>query len=151
MFRGYLNEEKRYRKCFAGGWYLTGDLAKRDEDGYFWFVGRGNDVIKSSGHLIGPFEVESCLVSHPAVLEAGVVGREDSDQLVKPRAYVVLQPGQVGSEALAQELKEFVKDKLAPYKYPRWVEFVYSLPKNDRGKIDRRKLKATDYLLRSRS
>ena len=77
MFRGYLNEDERYRKCFVGGWYLCGDLAMRDADGYFWFVGRGDDVIKSSGHLIGPFEVESALMEHPAVAEAGVIGKPD--------------------------------------------------------------------------
>ena len=77
MFRGYLGEEERYRKCFAGGWYLTGDLVRRDADGYFWFVGRGDDVIKSAGHLIGPFEVESALLEHPAVAEAGVIGKPD--------------------------------------------------------------------------
>ena len=77
MFRGYLGEEARYRKCFGGGWYLSGDLATRDGDGYFWFVGRGDDVIKSAGHLIGPFEVESALMEHPAVAEAGVIGKPD--------------------------------------------------------------------------
>ena len=92
MFRGYLNEEERYRKCFAGGWYLTGDLARRDADGYFWFVGRADDVIKSSGHLIGPFEVESALMEHPAVAEAGVIGKPDpvAGEIVK--AFVSLKP-----------------------------------------------------------
>ena len=93
MFRGYLDEEERYRRCFAGGWYLTGDLARRDADGWYWFVGRGDDVIKSSGHLIGPFEVESLLMEHPAVAEAGVIGVPDpvAGQLVK--AFVLLRPG----------------------------------------------------------
>ena len=93
MFRGYLDQEERYRACFAGGWYLTGDLAMRDTDGYFWFVGRGDDVIKSAGHLIGPFEVESALMEHPAVAEAGVIGKPDPivGQLVK--AFVTLRPG----------------------------------------------------------
>ena len=91
MFRGYLNEEERYRKCFAGGWYLTGDLAKRDGDGYFWFVGRADDVIKSSGHLIGPFEVESTLMEHPAVAEAGVIGKPDPMAGEVVKAFVVAQ------------------------------------------------------------
>ena len=101
MLRGYLHEEERYRKCFAGGWYLTGDLAKRDADGYFWFVGRADDVIKSSGHLIGPFEVESALMEHPAVAEAGVIGKPDpmAGEIVK--AFVALKPGYepIGSAA----------------------------------------------------
>ena len=93
MFRGYLHEDERYRKCFAGGWYLTGDLAMRDADGYFWFVGRADDVIKSAGHLIGPFEVESALMEHPAVAEAGVIGKPDpmAGEIVK--AFVALKPG----------------------------------------------------------
>ena len=93
MMRGYLHEEERYRKCFAGGWYLTGDLAKRDADGYFWFVGRADDVIKSSGHLIGPFEVESALMEHPAVAEAGVIGKPDPMAGEMVKAFVALKPG----------------------------------------------------------
>ena len=92
MFRGYLNEEQRYRKCFVGGWYLTGDLARRDADGYFWFVGRADDVIKSSGHLIGPFEVESTLMEHPAVAEAGVIGKPDPVAGEVVKAFVSLKP-----------------------------------------------------------
>ena len=100
MFRGYLDDDERYRKCFAGGWYLTGDLARRDADGYFWFVGRADDVIKTSGHLIGPFEVESVLMEHPAVAEAGVIGKPDpvAGEIVK--AFVALKPGFEPSEAL---------------------------------------------------
>ena len=105
MFRGYLGEEERYRKCFAGGWYLTGDLVRRDADGYFWFVGRGDDVIKSSGHLIGPFEVESVLLEHPAVAEAGVIGKPDpvAGEIVK--AFVVARsPGTSRARMLRREL-----------------------------------------------
>ena len=104
MMRGYLHEEERYRKCFAGGWYLTGDLAMRDADGYYWFVGRADDVIKSAGHLIGPFEVESALMEHPAVAEAGVIGKPDpiAGEIVK--AFVALKPGFEPSEALRKEL-----------------------------------------------
>ena len=93
MMRGYLHEEERYRKCFVGGWYLTGDLARRDADGYYWFVGRADDVIKSSGHLIGPFEVESALMEHPAVAEAGVIGKPDPDAGEIVKAFVALKPG----------------------------------------------------------
>ena len=100
MLRGYLHEDERYRKCFAGPWYLTGDLAKRDADGYYWFVGRADDVIKSSGHLIGPFEVESALMEHPAVAEAGVIGKPDpmAGEIVK--AFVALKAGFTPTEAL---------------------------------------------------
>ena len=100
MFRGYLNDEERYRKCFAGGWYLTGDLAQRDADGYFWFVGRADDVIKSAGHLIGPFEVESALMEHPAVAEAGVIGKPDPVVGEVVKAFVVAEAGFEPSEAL---------------------------------------------------
>ncbi len=107
MFRAYLNEDERYRKCFAGDWYLTGDLAKRDADGYFWFVGRADDVIKSSGHLIGPFEVESAFMEHPAVAEAGVIGKPDPivGEIVK--AFVALKPGYKAGPALERELLGF--------------------------------------------
>ena len=104
MFRGYLGEEERYRKCFAGDWYLTGDLARRDEDGYFWFVGRGDDVIKSAGHLIGPFEVESALMEHPAVAEAGVIGKPDPVIGETVKAFVALKTGFTWSEALRLDL-----------------------------------------------
>ena len=100
MFRGYLGEEERYRKCFAGGWYLTGDLVRRDRDGYFWFVGRGDDVIKSAGHLIGPFEVESVLLEHPAVADAGVIGKPDPVAGEVVKAFVALAPGHDPSEEL---------------------------------------------------
>ena len=93
MFRGYLHDDERYAACFAGGWYLTGDLARRDADGYFWFVGRADDVIKSAGHLIGPFEVESALMEHPAVAEAGVIGKPDPVAGEVVKAFVTLRPG----------------------------------------------------------
>ena len=104
MFRGYLHEEERYRKCFVGGWYLTGDLAKRDGDGYFWFVGRADDVIKSSGHLIGPFEVESTLLEHPAVAEAGVIGKPDPVAGEVVKAFVSLKPPYLSQRAVAQRI-----------------------------------------------
>ena len=104
MFRGYLHDDERYRKCFVDGWYLTGDLARRDRDGYFWFVGRADDVIKSSGHLIGPFEVESALMEHPAVAEAGVIGKPDPMAGEMVKAFVALKPGHAPDEALRREL-----------------------------------------------
>ena len=144
MFRGYLNEEERYRRCFAGGWYLTGDLAKRDADGYFWFVGRGDDVIKSSGHLIGPFEVESCLMEHPAVAEAGVIGVPDPVAGEVVKAFVELQPGLEPSEGLRLEIIGFARKRLGAAVAPRLVDFTTNLPKTRSGKILRRLLKARE-------
>jgi acetyl-CoA synthetase len=144
MFRGYLNEEERYRKCFAGDWYLTGDLAKRDADGYLWFVGRADDVIKSSGHLIGPFEVESAFLAHPAVAEAGVIGKPDpvAGEIVK--AFVALKPGHVPDETLKRELLAFVRKRLGTAVAPKEIDFVPGLPKTRSGKIMRRLLKARE-------
>jgi acetyl-CoA synthetase len=144
MFRAYLGQEERYRACFAGGWYLTGDLASRDEDGYFWFVGRGDDVIKSSGHLIGPFEVESALMEHPAVAEAAVIGLPDpvAGQLVK--AYVSLRPGREPSERLAREIRGFARGRLGAAIAPKAVEFREELPHTRSGKTMRRLLRARE-------
>ena len=119
MFRGYLHEEERYRKCFAGGWYLTGDLAMRDADGYFWFVGRADDVIKSAGHLIGPFEVESALMEHPAVAEAGVIGKPDPVAGEVVKAFVALKPGFAASEELRRELLGHARKRLGPAVAPQ--------------------------------
>ena len=144
MFRGYLHEDERYRKCFAGDWYLTGDLARRDADGYFWFVGRADDVIKTSGHLIGPFEVESAFMDHPAVAEAGVIGKPDpiAGEIVK--AFVALKPGHAASPALERELLAFVRRKLGAAVAPKELAFVPGLPKTRSGKIMRRLLKARE-------
>jgi acetyl-CoA synthetase len=144
MFRGYLNEDERYRKCFAGEWYLTGDLAKRDADGYFWFIGRADDVIKSSGHLIGPFEVESALMEHPAVAEAGVIGKPDPVQLETVKAFVALKPGFEASEALRRDLLGFARKRLGAAVAPKEIDFIASLPKTRSGKIMRRLLKARE-------
>lgn len=144
MFRGYLNEEERYRRCFVGGWYLTGDLAKRDEDGYFWFVGRGDDVIKSSGHLIGPFEVESCLMEHPAVAEAGVIGVPDPVAGEVVKAFVELRPGQEASEELRLDIIGFARKRLGAAVAPRLLDFTTNLPKTRSGKILRRLLKSRE-------
>ena len=144
MFRGYLNEEERYRRCFAGGWYLTGDLAKRDGDGYFWFVGRGDDVIKSSGHLIGPFEVESCLMEHPAVAEAGVIGVPDPVAGEVVKAFVELKAGHEPSEELQLDIIGFARKRLGAAVAPRLLDFTATLPKTRSGKILRRLLKARE-------
>jgi acetyl-CoA synthetase len=144
MFRTYLNEEERYQKCFAGEWYLTGDLAKRDAEGYFWFVGRADDVIKTSGHLIGPFEVESAFMEHPAVAEAGVIGKPDpiAGEIVK--AFVALKPGHSASPALERELLGFVRKRLGTAVAPKELAFLPGLPKTRSGKIMRRLLKARE-------
>jgi acetyl-CoA synthetase len=144
MFRGYLGEDERYRKCFAGGWYMTGDLAMRDGDGYFWFVGRGDDVIKSAGHLIGPFEVESALMEHPAVAEAGVIGKPDPlvGEIVK--AFCSLKSGHEPSEALRKEILGHARKRLGPAVAPKEIEFRASLPRTRSGKIMRRLLKARE-------
>ncbi len=144
MFQGYLNEDERYRKCFVGDWYLSGDLAKRDADGYFWFVGRADDVIKSSGHLIGPFEVESTFMEHPTVAEAGVIGKPDpiAGEIVK--AFVALKPGHEPSAALERELLAFVRKRLGAAVAPKEISFLASLPKTRSGKIMRRLLKARE-------
>ncbi|MFO1322093.1 MAG: acetate--CoA ligase [Burkholderiales bacterium] len=144
MFRGYLHEDERYRKCFAGDWYLTGDLVRRDGDGYYWFVGRADDVIKSSGHLIGPFEVESACMAHPSVAEAGVIGKPDpvAGELVK--AFIALKPGIEPTEALRRELLAFVRTRLGTAVAPKQIAFLPTLPKTRSGKIMRRLLKARE-------
>jgi acetyl-CoA synthetase len=144
MLRGYLHEEERYRKCFIGEWYLTGDLAMRDAEGYYWFVGRADDVIKSSGHLIGPFEVESALMEHPAVAEAGVIGKPDpmAGEIVK--AFVALKPGFLPSEALRRELLGHARRRLGAVVAPKEIEFSPGLPRTRSGKIMRRLLKARE-------
>ena len=144
MFRGYLNDEDLYQHCFADGWYLSGDLARQDPDGYFWFVGRADDVIKTSGHLIGPFEVESALLAHPAVAEAGMIGKPDpfAGEIVK--AFVALKPGHEPSDALRKELLGFARTRLGPAVAPRELEFVADLPKTRSGKIMRRLLRARE-------
>jgi acetyl-CoA synthetase len=144
MFRGYLNEEARYRKCFAGGWYLTGDLARRDRDGYFWFVGRSDDVIKSAGHLIGPFEVESALMEHSAVAEAGVIGKPDPVIGEVVKAFVSLKAGHAPTEELRRDLLGFARARLGPAVAPREIDFRDSVPKTRSGKIMRRLLKARE-------
>ena len=144
MFRGYWGEEERYRKCFAGGFYLTGDLARRDRDGYFWFVGRADDVIKSMGHLIGPFEVESALMEHPAVAEAGVIGKPDPVAMEVVKAFVSLKQGYEPTDALRRELLGFARQRLGAVVAPKEITFQDSLPRTRSGKIMRRLLKARE-------
>jgi acetyl-CoA synthetase len=144
MFRAYLSDDERYRRCFAGGYYLTGDLARRDGDGYYWFVGRADDVIKSSGHLIGPFEVESVLLEHPAVGEAGVIGKPDPVALEIVKAFVALKPGYEPTEGLMRELLGFTRTRLGAAVAPKEIAFQASIPKNRAGKIMRRLLKARE-------
>jgi acetyl-CoA synthetase len=144
MFRGYLHEDERYRKNFAGGWYLTGDLAMRDADGYFWFVGRGDDVIKSAGHLIGPFEVESVLMEHKAVSEAAVIGIPDPVAGETVKAFVALNPGYEEREPLRKELLGHARKRLGPAVAPKDIAFRKNLPKTRSGKIMRRLLKARE-------
>jgi acetyl-CoA synthetase len=144
MMRAYLDEEERYRKCFADGWYLTGDLAMRDADGYYWFVGRADDVIKSAGHLIGPFEVESALMEHSAVAEAGVIGIPDPTAGEMVKAFVALKNGVEPSEALRKELLGHARGRLGPAVAPKDIAFRQNLPKTRSGKIMRRLLKARE-------
>jgi len=144
MFRGYLDQETRYRSTFVDGWYRTGDLARRDADGYYWFIGRGDDVIKTSGHLIGPFEVESALNEHPSVAETGVIGKPDETAGAIVKAFVVLGPGVEPSDELLRELLGHGRRKLGAAVAPREIEFVDDLPHTRSGKIMRRVLKARE-------
>ncbi len=141
MFREYWRNPEAMERSFVGDWYLTGDRAYRDADGYFWFVGRADDVIISAGYRIGPFEVESALVEHPAVVESAVVASPDPTRGEIVKAFVILAPGYQPSEALATELQDYVKSVTAPYKYPREIEFVTELPKTISGKIRRVELR----------
>ena len=144
MMRAYLDEPARYAKCFVDGWYLSGDLALRDAEGYFWFVGRADDLIKSSGHLIGPFEVESALIEHPAVAEAAVIGLPDETAGEVVKAYVALKPGFDPSEELEREIRGHARARLGPAVAPREIVFRRQLPKTRSGKIMRRLLKARE-------
>ncbi len=141
LMKEYWKNPEANEKCFTGDWYFTGDKAYKDEDGYFWFVGRADDVIKSSGYRIGPFEVESALQEHDAVAESAVIGVPDDMRGAIVKAYIILAPGYEGSEELAKELQNYVKSTTAPYKYPREIDFVTELPKTISGKIRRTELR----------
>jgi len=137
----YWNAHEKSKATFAGYWCTTGDQFHVDTSGYYWYHGRTDDMLKVGGIFVAPAEIENCLLQHEAVLECAVVGHEDDDGLVKPKAFIVSRTGLDTNEALADDIKHFVKNHIALYKYPRWIEFVTSLPKNDRGKIDRKLLK----------
>jgi benzoate-CoA ligase len=137
----YWNQHEKTKDTLVGHWIQTGDKYYRDPEGYFWYCGRADDMLKVGGIWVSPVEVENTLVGHPAVLEVAVVGQADTDELIKPKAFVVLKEGQAASPGLEAELKTYVKDKIAPYKYPRWIEFVPELPKTATGKIQRYKLR----------
>ena len=144
MFRTYWNRKELYDSRFKNGWYITGDRATRDEDGYFWFVGRADDVINTAGHLVGPFEVESALMEHPAVAEAGVIGVPDPLAMEVVKAFVSLKHGYEPSDELMRDIKKFARKKLHAVACPRKVEFLPGLPKTKSGKIMRRLLKARE-------
>jgi benzoate-CoA ligase len=138
----YWNNRDKTRDTFQGAWTRSGDKYSVDADGYYVYSGRSDDMLKVGGIYVSPVEVEAALITHPAVLEAAVVGRADDQELIKPQAYVVLKSGHDGTAALAEELRQHVKERLAPYKYPRWIEFIDELPKTATGKIQRFKLRA---------
>jgi len=138
---GYWNKHELSQKTFLGDWVRTGDKFSKDADGLFWFAGRNDDMIKAGGIWVAPIEVEATLCSHPAVLECGVIGAPDRDNLMKPMAFVVLRETHEASEELTRELQDFVKSKIAPFKYPRWIQYVAELPKTATGKLQRFKLR----------
>jgi acetyl-CoA synthetase len=144
MFRGYLGDDARYRASFVDGWYLSGDLARRDRDGYFWFVGRADDVIKAAGHLISPFEVESALMTHPAVAQVGVIGLPDPIAGQSIKALVELKSDAAPSEALQRAIMAHARKLLGATIAPREIAFVASLPRTRSGKIMRRLLRARE-------
>jgi acetyl-CoA synthetase len=144
MFRTYWKKDDLYQSRFQKGWYITGDRAKRDEEGYYWFVGRTDDVINTAGHLVGPFEVESVLIEHPAVAEAGVIGKPDPIAMEVVKAFVSLKDGFVQSEELRHDIQKFVMKRLSSAAAPREIEFISTLPKTRSGKIMRRLLKAKE-------
>jgi len=144
MFRTYWKKEELYQSRFKNGWYITGDRARKDEEGYYWFVGRTDDVINTAGHLVGPFEVESVLIEHPAVAEAGVIGKPDSIAMEVVKAFVSLKDGYAPSEELRHDIQKFVMKRLSSAAAPREIEFIPTLPKTRSGKIMRRLLKAKE-------
>jgi len=145
MLRQIWRDPARYREYFrVRGWYVTGDTAYMDNDGYFWFVGRADDVINTSGHRVGPYEIESVLVEHPAIAEAGVIGKPDPERGQIIKAFIALRNGFDPSDQLKEEIRHFVRERLSTHAYPREIEFRDSLPKTRSGKIIRRVLKAWD-------
>ena len=145
MFRTYWNNEATYKNKFQNGWYLCGDRASIDEEGYFWFVGRDDDVINTAGHLVGPFEIESALLEHPAVAESAVVGKPDPMNLEVVKAFIALKPGFEPTKMQELEIMNFIRKKLSPLAMPQEIEFVDKLPKTRSGKIMRRVLRAKEW------
>jgi len=145
MFRTYWGNEATYRSKFQDGWYICGDRASIDEDGYFWFVGRDDDVINTAGHLVGPFEIESALLEHPSVAESAVVGKPDPVNMEVVKAFIALKPGFSAGPDLELEIMNFVRRKLSPLAMPQEIEFVPALPKTRSGKILRRLLRAKEW------
>lgn len=141
MFPGYWEDQQATANCFKNGWYLTGDNGTIDADGYFWFVGRSDDIITSSGYRISPFEVESSLLEHPAVLESAAIGKADEMRGEIVKAFIILAAGYQASNELTLEIQNFMKQHTAPYKYPREIEYVEALPKTISGKIRRVELR----------
>jgi acetyl-CoA synthetase len=144
MFRTYWEKDELYQSRFRNGWYITGDRARKDEEGYYWFVGRADDVINTAGHLVGPFEVESVLIEHPAVAEAGVIGKPDPIAMEVVKAFVSLKDGYDPSEGLRHDIQKYVMKRLSSAAAPREIEFIATLPKTRSGKIMRRLLKARE-------
>jgi acetyl-CoA synthetase len=141
FFLGYWKNDNATRGKYTGDWCRTGDMATRDADGYLWYQGRADDVFKAAGYRIGPSEIENCLVKHPAVANAAVVPKPDKERGALVKAYVVLAPGVQGSDSLIAELQVHVKGKLAPYEYPKEIEFIDALPMTTTGKVQRRVLR----------
>ena len=137
----YWNAYEKSKRTFYGEWVNTGDLFRKDQEGYYWFAGRGEDVLKVGGIFVAPLEIENCLLGYAVVKECAVIGAPDEQGLIKPKAFIVLREGHEKSDSLAKEIQDYVKNTLAPYKYPRWVEFIDELPKDDRGKVRKRALK----------
>jgi benzoate-CoA ligase len=137
----YWNQHEKTKDTIQGHWLRTGDKYHRDHDGYYWYAGRSDDMMKVKGSWVSPIEIENVLIQHPAVQEAAVIGRSNENELTRPAAYIVLRPGSEVMPELRDELKEFVASKLAAFKRPEWVEFVSELPKTATGKIQRYKLR----------
>jgi benzoate-CoA ligase len=143
VFAGYWNDHHRTLACLVGEWFITGDLFVQDEDGFYWYLGRADDLLKPSGLWVSPLEVEGVLLQHPAVREAAVVGALDEAGLEKPAAFVVLREGFSPGAHLEEELKAFVRQQLPSYKCPRWVHFTSELPRTITGKLQRYRLRET--------
>jgi acetyl-CoA synthetase len=141
FFLEYWKNPQATREKFVGDWGLTGDQGRMDEDGYIWYQGRSDDVIKSSGYRIGPAEIEGCLLRHPAVANAAVIGKADATRGSIIKAFIVLQPGQAPGSALEDDIRAHVRGRLAPYEYPREIEFIDSLPMTTTGKVQRKELR----------